>query len=46
MKIYTKILGFLFCILTLGYVDFEAQYNDKTIFKWDSWMEKKYRGVK
>lgn len=43
MKIFFNTLAFLFCILTLGFVDVEIKYSDKTGFKWVGWTSRKDR---
>ena len=40
MKIIYNTIAALFCILTLGFVDLNIKYSDKTQFKWVGWISR------
>lgn len=38
MKIIYNTLCFMFCVLTLGFIDLRVRYSDDTQFKWVGWI--------
>ena len=38
MKIIYNTLCFMFCVLTLGFIDLRVHYSDDTQFKWVGWI--------
>lgn len=38
MKIIYNTLCFVFCVLTLGFVNLRVHYSDGTEFKWVGWI--------
>ena len=44
MKIIYNTIAVLFCILTLGFVDLNIKYSDKTQFKWVGWISRIIQG--
>ena len=44
MKAIYNITAFLFCVLTLGFVDLNIKYSDKTEFKWVGWITRIVKG--
>lgn len=40
VKIIYNTIAVLFCILTLGFVDLNIKYSDKTQFKWVGWISR------
>ena len=43
MKLFYNTLAFLFCVLTLGLVDVEIKYSDRTRFKWVGWFSRMFQ---
>ena len=39
-KLFSNSLAFLFCILTLGFVDIRIIYTDGTKFQWVGWVSR------
>jgi hypothetical protein len=39
-KLFINSLAFLFCILTLGFVDMRIIYTDGTRFQWVGWISR------
>lgn len=44
MKELYNTIAFLFCILTLGFVDINIEYSDNTEFKWVGWITRIMKG--
>lgn len=44
VKIIYNTIAVLFCILTLGFVDLNIKYSDKTQFKWVGWISRIIQG--
>lgn len=44
MKAIYNTTAFLFCVLTLGFVDLNIKYSDKTEFKWVGWITRILKG--
>ena len=44
VKIIYNTIAVLFCILTLGFVDLNIRYSDKTQFKWVGWISRIIQG--
>lgn len=38
MKILYNTYAFLFCVLTLGFIDVKIKYSDGTKFEWVGWI--------
>ena len=38
MKIVYNTIAFLFCVLTLGFIDLELKYSDGSKYKWVGWI--------
>lgn len=44
MKLLYNSIAILFCIVTLGFVDLNIKYSDKTEFKWVGWITRIVKG--
>ena len=38
MKEIYNTIAFLFCLITLGFIDINIKYSDKTEFRWVGWI--------
>ena len=44
MKLIYNSIAIWFCIITLGFVDVNIKYSDKTEFKWVGWISRILKG--
>lgn len=44
MKVIYNTIAFLFCLITLGFVDLNIKYSDNTEFKWVGWISRILKG--
>lgn len=44
MKEIYNAVAFLFCLLTLGFIDLNIKYSDETEFKWVGWITRIVNG--
>ena len=44
MKAIYNTMAVLFCLITLGFVDLNIKYSDKTEFKWVGWISRILKG--
>lgn len=40
MKAIYNTIAFFFCVITLGFIDVNLKYSDKTEFKWVGWISR------
>ena len=44
MKEIYNTIAFLFCLITLGFIDINIKYSDKTEFRWVGWITRMFKG--
>ena len=44
MKVLYNLTFFIFCVLTLGFVDVIVKYSDGTSFEWIGWISRMLKG--
>ena len=44
MKEIYNTIAFLFCFITLGFIDINIKYSDKTEFRWVGWITRMLKG--
>ena len=44
MKEIYNTIAFLICLITLGFIDINIKYSDKTEFRWVGWITRMLKG--